>query len=39
MRNKEKWKEILTIDFMSSEESAVEKNLGGSQRHVLYVYW
>ncbi len=25
------------LDFMSSEESAVEENLDGSQRHVLYV--
>lgn len=35
--NKEKWKDVLTLDFMSSEESAVEENLDGSQRHVLYV--
>ena len=35
--NKEKWKDVLTLDFMSSEESAVEENLDGSQRYVLYV--
>ena len=34
---KQKWKDVLTIDFMSSEESAVEENSDGSQRHVLYV--
>ena len=35
--NKDKWKEILTIDFMSSEESGVEENSDGSERHVLNV--
>ena len=35
--NKEKWKEVLMLDFMSSEKRAVEENLDGIQRHVLYV--
>ena len=29
--------DILTLDFMSSEESAVKENLDGIQRHILYV--
>ena len=34
--NKEKWRDILTPDFMSSEGSAVEENLDGSQRHDMF---